>query len=45
MKLIHIVTAALVVAYAFLGQQNTLADSERREGWILLFDGRTLTGH
>src|SRR5580765_613732 len=44
MKLIRIATAALVVAYAFAGPQNTLNDSARREGWILLFDGRTLNG-
>ena len=31
-------------AYPLSAQPNTLTDRERREGWVLLFDGRTLAG-
>ena len=37
-------TAALALASAAHGAQNELTDAERRQGWVLLFDGRTTNG-
>lgn len=31
-------------ASAFAGEPNTLTDAEKRDGWKLLFDGKTTTG-
>ena len=36
--------AATVPATGALAPDNTLTDQERREGWLLLFDGRTTQG-
>jgi len=36
--------AALALAAAARGAENELTDAERRQGWVLLFDGRTTNG-
>jgi len=36
--------AVLALAVAARGAQNELTDAERRQGWVLLFDGRTTNG-
>jgi hypothetical protein len=36
--------AALALAAPARGAQNELTDAERRQGWVLLFDGRTTNG-
>ena len=35
---------ALALAATARGAQNELTDAERRQGWVLLFDGRTTNG-
>lgn len=41
---IRIAVLLVGAALAFAQRQNSLTDAERREGWVLLFDGRTLEG-
>ena len=36
--------AAIAVAAACAADPNTLTDAERRDGWQLLFDGKTTAG-
>lgn len=36
--------AVLALAVGARGAQNELTDAERRQGWVLLFDGRTTNG-
>ena len=47
MKLKNLTLALLVSAAAltgFAGEHNQLAESEKKQGWKLLFDGKTTTG-
>jgi hypothetical protein len=42
--LIRLFPLVLLAAVAFAQPHNKLTDAERREGWLLLFDGRSLDG-
>ncbi len=44
MKLIHSLLVLLITAPTGWAADNQLTDAEKEEGWILLFDGRTLDG-
>src|SRR5262245_35583389 len=44
MKSIAWLLAVLVAASSAAAADNELSDAEKRDGWILLFNGRTLDG-
>ena len=44
MRMLLLALTTMLTSAIAAAAENTLTDDERREGWILLFDGETLAG-
>ena len=44
MKALTTIAALLLINFAALAADNELTDQEKKDGWLLLFDGETLNG-